>query len=76
MIHILGKDIAKFHCIYWPAFLKAADMSMPKRVLHHGHWLKDNTKMSKSIGNVVDPFAIWETFGADSVRCYFLCEGP
>jgi len=42
MIHIVGKDIAKFHCVYWPAFLHADDLPMPKKVINHGHWLKDN----------------------------------
>lgn len=52
--HVIGKDILKFHCVYWPAFLLAAGLPLPKRVLIHGHWLSDGRKMSKSLGNVVD----------------------
>jgi len=55
-VHIIGKDITKFHCVYYPLFLRAADMPLPKRVISHGHWLKDNFKMSKSLGNVTCPF--------------------
>lgn len=74
--HIIGKDISKFHCIYYPLFLKAAGLPMPKKVVSHGHWLKNNQKMSKSLGNVTCPFELLEKFGADSVRTYFLAEGP
>jgi methionyl-tRNA synthetase len=75
-IHVVGKDIAKFHCIYWPAFLLAGGFKPPKQVLNHGHWLMNKQKMSKSLGNVIDPFHIIDTFGVDSVRSYFLAEGP
>ena len=51
----IGKDILRFHAIYWPAFLMAAGLELPKRILCHGHWLMDNKKMSKSLGNVIDP---------------------
>lgn len=57
-IHVIGKDIARFHCMYWPAFLLAAGMPLPKKVVTHGHWLSNNFKMSKSLGNVVDPIEI------------------
>lgn len=75
-IHVVGKDITKFHCVYWPAFLLGGNHQLPKLVLNHGHWLKNNKKMSKSIGNVVDPFSLIETYGVHSVRSYFLSEGP
>jgi methionyl-tRNA synthetase len=51
-VHVIGKDIAKFHCIYWTAFLAGAGLPFPKRILVHGHWLRDGRKMSKSLGNV------------------------
>eukprot|EP00347_Sterkiella_histriomuscorum_P001261 403372711 len=76
LIHVIGKDIAKFHCIYWPAFLRADDLPFPKRVICHGHWLQNKMKMSKSLGNVVDPFDLIKTFGINSVRSYFLSQGP
>lgn len=66
--HIIGKDIMKFHCWYWPSFLWAADLPLPKRVIVHDHWLSQGTKMSKSLGNVVDPMKISSQFGTDIVR--------
>jgi len=75
-VHVVGKDIAKFHCVYWPAFLKGAGLPLPRKVLNHGHWLMNKTKMSKSLGNVVDPFALINDVGINSVRSYFLSEGP
>ena len=59
-IHIIGKDIAKFHCIYYPLFLAAAGLPLPKSVISHGHWLKDGAKMSKSLGNVTCPYELLE----------------
>lgn len=76
LVHIIGKDIAKFHCVYWPAFLAAADYKLPKEVIVHGHWKKDNLKMSKSIGNVIEPFSIIDTYGLNAVRAYLLASGP
>ncbi len=71
---IIGKDILKFHCVYWPALLMAAGLEVPEHVLVHGWLLVDNEKMSKSLGNVLDPFAIIEQFGADALRFYCLRE--
>jgi len=75
-IHIIGKDITKFHCVYYPLFLRTAGLPLPRRVVSHGHWLKDNFKMSKSLGNVTCPFELLEEFGQHSVRTYMLAEGP
>jgi methionyl-tRNA synthetase len=77
-VHFVGKDIAKFHCIYWPAFLASAfgSESMPRKVFNHCHWLRDRLKMSKSIGNVVEPLPLIDQYGIDSVRLYFLSQGP
>jgi methionyl-tRNA synthetase len=73
--HIVGKDIIKFHAIYWPAFLMAAGLPLPKKIVAHAHWTVDNVKMSKSLGNVVDPHAAIETYGADFIRYFLLREG-
>ncbi|GLE05127.1 hypothetical protein PINS_up014115 [Pythium insidiosum] len=73
--HIVGKDILKFHAIYWPAFLMAAGLPLPKKIVAHAHWTVDNVKMSKSLGNVVDPAKMMETYGADFVRYFLLREG-
>jgi len=70
-IHLMAKDILRFHAIFWPAFLMAGGFPLPGTVYSHGWWLKDNAKMSKSKGNVLDPNIILKTFGADSLR-YFL----
>lgn len=77
-VHFVGKDIAKFHCIYWPSFLMAlyGKETLPNKVFNHGHWLKDGYKMSKSLGNVVDPNTILDIYGSDTVRLYFLGQGP
>ena len=72
-LHMVGKDILRFHCIYWPAFLMSAGLPLPKQVFGHGWWLRDDAKMSKSIGNVVRPDYLIEKFGADSLR-YFLAR--
>ncbi len=74
-VHIVGKDIIKFHAIYWPAFLFAAGLEPPKRILCHGHWLMDNKKMSKSVGNVVDPFELRKKFTTDGVRYILIRDG-
>jgi len=73
-IHIIGKDIVRFHAVYWPAFLMSAGLPLPKRVFGHGFLLNKGTKMSKSLGNVVDPFDLAETYGVDQLRYFFLRE--
>ncbi len=72
--HIIGKDIVRFHTVYWPAFLMSAGVELPKRVFAHGFLFNRGEKMSKSVGNVVDPFAISEHYGVDPVRYFFLRE--
>ncbi|MCE6077072.1 methionine--tRNA ligase [Agrobacterium vitis] len=71
--HIIGKDIIRFHAVYWPAFLLSAGVALPKRIFAHGFVLNKGEKMSKSLGNVVDPFDLLQQFGLDNVR-YFLCR--
>ncbi len=75
-LHIVGKDILKFHAIYWPAFLMAIDLPLPKQIFAHGWWLVGGEKMSKSIGNVIDPFALKDEFGLDYLRYYLIREMP
>lgn len=73
-VHIIGKDIVRFHAVYWPAFLMAAGLPPPKRVFAHGFMLNKGEKMSKSVGNVVDPFDLIGAYGVDAVRYFFLRE--
>ncbi|HEY0156159.1 MAG TPA: methionine--tRNA ligase [Thermoanaerobaculia bacterium] len=73
-IHLVGKDIVRFHAVYWPAFLMAAGVELPKRVVGHGFWLRDQVKISKSLGNVVRPYNILEDFGPDALRYYVTRE--
>lgn len=75
-IHLIGKDILRFHAIYWPAFLMAADLPLPKKIVAHGWILKDNTKMSKSRGNVVRPEPLRQVIGADATRYFLMREIP
>lgn len=72
--HIIGKDIIRFHAVYWPAFLMSAGIALPKRVFAHGFLLNKGEKMSKSLGNVVDPFNLVEHFGLDQIRFFLLRE--
>ncbi|KAI9149738.1 methionyl-tRNA synthetase [Blastocladiella emersonii ATCC 22665] len=74
-IHVIGKDILKFHAVYWPAFLSAAGLPLPGEILTHAHWTVDRTKMSKSRGNVVDPNAVMDEFGVDPVRYFLMLNG-
>ena len=75
-LHMIGKDIVRFHAVYWPAFLMSAGLPLPKRVFGHGFLFNRGEKMSKSVGNVVDPFDIVERYGLDQVRYFFLREVP
>ncbi len=73
-VHVIGKDIVRFHAVYWPAFLMSAGVELPKRVFAHGFMLNKGEKMSKSVGNVLDPFNLVEAYGVDQVRYFFLRE--
>ncbi|TPX50025.1 methionine---tRNA ligase [Synchytrium endobioticum] len=73
--HVVGKDILKFHAVYWPAFLIAAGLPPPERLVVHAHWLVDHVKMSKSRGNVVKPFKLLDDFGVDAVRYFLVRDG-
>ncbi len=73
-LHIIGKDILRFHAIYWPAFLLAAKIEPPKRVFGHGWILSDDKKMSKSLGNILDPLEIIKNYGVDQLRYYLIKE--
>ncbi|GMP02444.1 methionine--tRNA ligase [Bradyrhizobium sp. TM239] len=75
-VHIIGKDIIRFHAVYWPAFLLSAGIPLPKRVYAHGFLFSRGEKMSKSVGNVVDPFNLADQYGVDQVRYFFLREVP
>ena len=73
-VHIIGKDILRFHAIYWPAFLIAANLPLPKRVFGHGWILSDDKKMSKSLGNILDPIEVIKDYGIDQLRYYLIKE--
>lgn len=75
-VHLVGKDILRFHAVYWPAFLMASGLPLPRTVYGHGWWLKDDTKMSKSKGNVLDPHVLLKVFGPDPLRYFLLREIP
>ena len=75
-LHIIGKDIIRFHAVYWPAFLLAADIEPPKRIFAHGWWTNEGKKISKSLGNVIDPNAIIKEYGLDTLRFFLLREVP
>lgn len=75
-IHVIGKDIVRFHAVYWPAFLISAGIEPPRRIFAHGFLFNRGEKMSKSVGNVVDPFAMTDHYGVDQVRYFFMREVP
>lgn len=75
-LHMVGKDIIRFHAVYWPAFLLAADLPLPKRIFAHGWWTIEGEKMSKSLGNAIAPQALVDEFGLDQVRWFLMREVP
>lgn len=75
-VHVIGKDILRFHAVFWPAFLMAAGLEPPKRVFAHGWWTIEGQKMSKSLNNALDPYELIETFGLDQLRYFLLREVP
>ncbi len=75
-VHLIGKDILRFHAIYWPAFLMSLDLPMPKHIAAHGWWTRDGEKMSKSKGNVVNPREVADAYGLDNFRYFMLREVP
>ncbi len=74
--HIVGKDILRFHAVYWPAFLMAADLETPKKIFAHGWWTNEGQKISKSLGNIIDPYEIINQFGLDQMRYFLFREVP
>jgi methionyl-tRNA synthetase len=75
-LHVIGKDIVRFHAVYWPAFLMSAGLGVPRRIFSHGFLFNRGEKMSKSVGNVVDPFALADAYGVDQLRYFLLREVP
>ncbi len=75
-INMVGKDIVKFHAVYWPCFLMALDYEIPKQIFAHGWWTNEGQKISKSLGNVIDPYAIKEQYGLDAFRYFMFREMP
>ena len=75
-LHMVGKDILRFHTVYWPAFLMAAGIEPPKRVFAHGWWTNEGQKISKSLGNVIDPFELVDRYGLDPIRYFLLRQVP
>ena len=75
-LHMVGKDIIRFHCVFWPAFLMSAGVAPPRRVFAHGWWTNEGQKISKSLGNVIDPVELVATYGLDPVRYFLLREVP
>jgi methionyl-tRNA synthetase len=73
-LHLIGKDILRFHAVYWPAMLASAGLPLPERVFGHGFLTKDGLKMGKTLGNTIDPFDLVDRYGADAIRYYFLKE--
>lgn len=75
-LHVIGKDIVRFHAVYWPAFLMSAGVAVPKRIFSHGFLFNRGEKMSKSVGNVIDPFDLVKAYGVDPLRYFFMREVP
>jgi methionyl-tRNA synthetase len=75
-LHVIGKDIVRFHAVYWPAFLMSAGVAVPRRIFSHGFLFNRGEKMSKSVGNVIDPFDLVNAYGVDPLRYFFLREVP
>jgi methionyl-tRNA synthetase len=75
-LHVIGKDIVRFHAVYWPAFLMSAGIEVPRRIFSHGFLFNRGEKMSKSVGNVIDPFALADAYGVDQLRYFLLREVP
>lgn len=75
-VHVIGKDILRFHAVYWPALLMAAGIEPPKQIFAHGWWTNEGKKISKSLGNVIDPFALIDTWGQDAIRYFLMREVP
>ena len=75
-VHIVGKDILRFHAVYWPAFLMAADMDPPKKIFAHGWWTNEGQKISKSLGNAINPYEIIDQYGLDQIRFFLFREVP
>lgn len=75
-IHVIGKDILRFHAVYWPAFLMAANLPLPKKIVASGWWTNEGQKISKSLGNVIDPLKLIEEFGLDQTRYFLMREIP
>ena len=73
-VHLIGKDVVRFHAVYWPAFLMSAKIALPKQIYGHGFLLSRGEKMSKSVGNVVDPIGLAERYGVDALRYFLLRE--
>jgi methionyl-tRNA synthetase len=73
-VHVVGKDILRFHAVYWPAFLMAAGLPLPRQIFAHGWWTNEGVKISKSLGNTIDPIELIDTFGIDAVRYFLLRE--
>ena len=74
--HVVGKDILRFHAVYWPAFLMAANLEPPKKIFAHGWWTNEGQKISKSIGNAIDPYEIIDEYGLDQIRYFLFREVP
>src|SRR5271165_1734049 len=75
-LHVIGKDIVRFHAVYWPAFLMSAGIAVPQKIFSHGFLFNRGEKMSKSVGNVIDPFALADAYGVDPLRYFLLREVP